>query len=80
MSTAILLLVLRGSMWPAIAVLYALNVLQIAWYARQLGTFRWSTALFYPIALSFYFVVFGQSLWRQRLGKSVTWKGRQLWS
>ncbi len=80
MSTAILLFVLRGSMWLAVAALYLLNALQIAWYARQLGTFRWTTALLYPTALSFYFVVFGQSLWRQRLGKSVTWKGRQLWN
>ena len=80
MSTAILLFVFRGSMWLAVAVLYLLNVLQIASYARQLGSFRWTTAWLYPIALSFYFVVFGQSLWRQRLGKSVTWKGRRLWN
>ena len=67
-------------MWLAVAVLYLLNVLEIIWYARQLGNFRWTTAWLYPIALSFYFVVFGQSLWRQRLGKSVTWKGRRLWN
>ena len=80
MSTAILLFVFRGSLWLAVAVLYLLNVLQVAWYARQLGSFRWTMAWLYPIALSFYFVVFGQSLWRQRLGKSVTWKGRRLWN
>ena len=79
-SPAILLFVFRGSMWLEVVVFYLLNALQIAWYARQLGSFRRTTAWLYPIALSFYFVVFGLSLWRQRLGTSVTWKGRRLWN
>jgi 4,4'-diaponeurosporenoate glycosyltransferase len=59
----------------AIAV-YLFSVIQIAWYGRQLGTFRLAAALLYPIALMFYFATFAQSMWRQRRGKPAAWRGR----
>jgi 4,4'-diaponeurosporenoate glycosyltransferase len=55
---------------------YGLCVLQIAWMLRRIGTFRWSTALFYPVFMVFFFVVFARSV--RRSGKTVTWKGRTL--
>jgi 4,4'-diaponeurosporenoate glycosyltransferase len=57
---------------------YVLYAAQIAWFARQLGTFRWLTALCYPMSLIFYFGVFGHSLWRKLVGKPVYWRGRRL--
>ena len=77
MLTAFMLLAVHGTLWQA-AVLYCFNVIQIAWYGRQVGTFRWTTALLYPIALAFYFAVFARSEWRRRRGGSITWRGRQL--
>jgi 4,4'-diaponeurosporenoate glycosyltransferase len=75
MLTAILAIASRTHI--AIA-LYLLNTAQIFWYARQLGTFRFLTVLFYPIPLAFYFAVFAQSLSRQKRHQPVTWRGRQL--
>jgi len=75
MLTTILLVAIHS---PAIAALYILNTIQIAWYARQLGTFRWTTALLYPIPLYFYFATFAQSIWRRKRRQPVTWRGRQL--
>jgi len=75
MFTAILAIITRTPMPVA---LYIVNVAQIFWYARQLGTFRLLTALFYPTPLVFDFAVFAQSLSRQKRRKPVTWRGRQL--
>jgi 4,4'-diaponeurosporenoate glycosyltransferase len=76
MLTALLLLAFDSRLYPAVAVLYLLNVVQIAWYGRQLGTFRWTTALLYPVALAFYFAIFAQSMSRRKRGRTVTWRGR----
>jgi 4,4'-diaponeurosporenoate glycosyltransferase len=68
----------NGSRWPIAVALYLLYVFEIAWFGRQLGTFRWTTALLYPVALLFYFATFAQSLWRQKRGSPVIWRGRQV--
>jgi 4,4'-diaponeurosporenoate glycosyltransferase len=57
---------------------YALGVAQVAWLLRLVGTFHWSTALFYPAPLVFYFVVFARSVRRSRNHQTVAWKGRQI--
>ncbi len=57
---------------------YALCAAQVAWLLRRVGTFHWSTALFYPAPLIFYFVVFARSLHRSRGKQTVAWKGRQI--
>ena len=49
---------------------------QVAWLARRIGSFRWFTALLYPVPLVFFFAVF--TLSAMRSGKQVTWKGRQI--
>ena len=58
--------------------LYVLFVCQIAWFAKQLGSFRLITAIAYPVALIFYFAIFGQSLWMQLASKQVRWRGREV--
>jgi 4,4'-diaponeurosporenoate glycosyltransferase len=55
---------------------YLLCVAQVAWFSRQIGAFRWFTALLYPVPLVFFFAVFARSAMRS--GKRVTWKGREI--
>jgi 4,4'-diaponeurosporenoate glycosyltransferase len=55
---------------------YLLCAVQVAWFSRQIGSFRWLTALLYPVPLVFFFTVFARSA--LRAGKTVTWKGREL--
>jgi len=62
------------SAWAA--VLYLLFAVQLGVMSRQVGAFRWYTALLYPVPLVFYFVVFTRSVLRS--GKQVTWKGRTI--
>jgi 4,4'-diaponeurosporenoate glycosyltransferase len=78
MFTFLLLLAAPRSLLPAACGLYVLFACQVALLAKQLGSFRWVTAVAYPIALVFYFVVFGQSLWMQLAGRQVRWRGREV--
>jgi 4,4'-diaponeurosporenoate glycosyltransferase len=55
---------------------YLLCAAQVAWFSRQIGSFRWLTALLYPMPLIFFFAVFAWSA--ARSGKQVTWKGREI--
>ncbi len=55
---------------------YLLCAAQVAWFARQIGSFSWLSALLYPVPLTFFFVVFARSALRS--GKQVTWKGRAI--
>jgi 4,4'-diaponeurosporenoate glycosyltransferase len=58
------------------AAAYLLCAGQVAWLGRQIGSFRWWTALLYPVPLVFFFVVFTRSVLRS--GKQVSWKGRTI--
>jgi 4,4'-diaponeurosporenoate glycosyltransferase len=62
-----------GLAWGAV---YLLCAAQVGWFARQIGAFRWFTALLYPVPLIFFFAVFARSALRS--GKQVTWKGRAI--
>lgn len=66
-------LLTRG--WTGLA-MYLLYATQLYLLLRQIGAFRWYTALFYPVPLVFYFVVFTLSMLRS--GMQVTWKGRTI--
>lgn len=57
-------------------VVYGLCAAQVAWLLRRVGTFHWSTALFYPAPLAFFFAVFARSALRS--GRVVSWKGREI--
>lgn len=62
--------------WLRWTVLYLLCAAQVLCLARRAGSFRWYTALVYPIPLVFFFVVFTRSVMRS--GKVVNWKGREI--
>ena len=57
---------------------YGLCVAQVWQMLRGVGTFHWSAALFFPVPLIFYFVVFARSVRRSRNKQTVVWKGRQI--
>ncbi len=61
---------------PWAGALYLLCAVNVAWVSRQVGTFRWYTALLYPVPLCFFFLLFSRSAFRS--GKQVTWKGRAI--
>ena len=62
--------------WLRWGAVYLLCAAQVAWFSRQVGAFRWYSALLYPLPLIFFFAVF---LWSAlRSGRTVTWKGRQI--
>jgi 4,4'-diaponeurosporenoate glycosyltransferase len=61
--------------WLAV---YGLCAGQVAWLLRRVGSFHWSTAVFYPALLIFYFAVFTRSVIRLCGKQTVAWKGRQI--
>jgi len=62
--------------WLRWGTFHLLCAAQVAWFGRLVGTFRWFTALMYPVPLIFFFVVFFWSALRS--GRTVTWKGREI--
>jgi 4,4'-diaponeurosporenoate glycosyltransferase len=76
-----ILLLLCFAPWPmrgAALALYLLAAAQVLWSARQIGGFRWTTALLYPVPLVFFFGLFTSSLLNRILRRQVTWRGRQI--
>ncbi|MFC1851735.1 glycosyltransferase [candidate division CSSED10-310 bacterium] len=65
--------VFEGSLWLSI---YAGYAVQYSWIFKRLGTFSYWTSLFFPIPLSFFFYVFGKSLFMKLFQKKVIWKDR----
>lgn len=63
---------------PIAGVLYIVAAAQVFWSARQIGSFRWTTAFLYPVPLIFFFGLFTRSLIRRTFSQQVTWRGRQL--
>lgn len=59
---------------PWFVFIYALYSVQLGWMLRRVGAFPIWTAIFYPVPLIFYVVVFIRSL--GPAGKQATWKGR----
>jgi len=59
--------------WGAIYLLYAA---QVGGFSRQVGAFRWFSALLYPLPLLFFFAVFAWSV--AHSGRRVMWKGREI--
>jgi len=57
-------------------VVYMLFAAQVSWFSRQIGSFRWFTALLYPVPLVFFFAIFAYSAMRS--GRKVNWKGRDI--
>jgi 4,4'-diaponeurosporenoate glycosyltransferase len=68
-------LVLGGD-WLVWGGVYLLCAVQVSWFSWGVGSFRWLTALAYPLPLLFFFGIFARSVLRS--GKSVRWKGREI--
>jgi len=62
--------------WLRWGAAYLLCATQVGYVSRRIGTFGWWSALFYPVPLIFFFVVFARSA--MRCGKQVIWKGRAI--
>ena len=62
--------------WLPWGAVYLLCAAQVAWFGRQVGAFRWFSALLYPLPLIFFFAVFAWSV--ARSGRAVNWKGREI--
>ena len=62
--------------WLRWGAAYLLCAMQVAWFSRLVGAFRWFTAALYPLPLVFFFLVFAWSVLRS--GKRVQWKGREI--
>jgi 4,4'-diaponeurosporenoate glycosyltransferase len=58
--------------------LYILYAAQIYWMLVRIGNFKFYTALFYPIPIAFFVVVFAYSFIRIFIVRSVNWKGREI--
>jgi 4,4'-diaponeurosporenoate glycosyltransferase len=63
------------AIWGSLYILYAA---QIYWIFIRIGNFKFYTALFYPIPMVFFVVVFTYSFVRIFLRRSVKWKGREI--
>ena len=63
------------AIWGSLYLLYAA---QIYWMLVRIGNFKFYTALFYPIPLTFFVLVFTYSFVRIFLRRSVKWKGREI--
>ena len=62
----------------AVAILYGLGVLQSLFLFRSVGSYSLFTAVFFPIPLFFYQVLFFGALRRKKQGGKVKWKGRDV--
>jgi 4,4'-diaponeurosporenoate glycosyltransferase len=59
-------------------IMYLLFSAQIYWMLLRIGNFKFYTALFYPIPLTFFVLIFTYSFIRIFLRRSVVWKGREI--
>ncbi len=58
------------------ALLYCLYALYVWWTLRRIGSFRWWTAILFPIPLCFFALVMLRSFVSIHLLGQVTWRGR----
>jgi 4,4'-diaponeurosporenoate glycosyltransferase len=58
--------------------LYLAFAIQINWMLRRLGSFKWYTALFYPLPFIFFVIGFLRSIFLVFVRKRVLWKGHSV--
>lgn len=63
---------------PGTVALYAAYAAQLWWMLRRLGRFRWWTAMAFPVPTIMFVGLFGASVVRRGIGRSVVWRGRRL--
>jgi 4,4'-diaponeurosporenoate glycosyltransferase len=77
--STVLLLIAQGNYGHrAIAVVYLLLSLQLAWIGRKLGSYSFLTCLLYPLPLAYYCFVFGRSAARRAFHLKTVWRGREV--
>jgi 4,4'-diaponeurosporenoate glycosyltransferase len=54
---------------------YVAFALQVQWMASRVGTFKFYTALLFPVSLLFFIAVFFRSIFLTAIRRSVVWKG-----
>jgi 4,4'-diaponeurosporenoate glycosyltransferase len=64
-------------LWLALVVYFAFTA-QLVWMFHHVGNFGFRTAVAFPVLLAFFFCIFGWSLWRTYVRRSVTWRGRAI--
>lgn len=64
--------------WSVAVVAYLSFVVQLLVMFRQVGRFGLVSALAYPLLLVAFVGVFGRSLWRTHVRRSVSWRGRTI--
>jgi 4,4'-diaponeurosporenoate glycosyltransferase len=77
-STTLLLVMPPVHGYQAALAVYLLMGLQIAFVARQLGTYHILTCLLFPFPLAYFCLVFGRATARRVLGRKTYWRGRQV--
>lgn len=77
-STTSLLLMPQGYGYGPLWFVYLLLGLQIAFMARQVGTYHFLTCLIFPLPLAYFCVVFGRATARRVLGRKSYWRGREV--
>ncbi|MGC9197516.1 MAG: glycosyltransferase family 2 protein [Acidobacteriaceae bacterium] len=77
-STAILIAMPAEGSRVSIVLVYVVLSLQIAWMARQLGSYRLLSCLLYPLPLFYYCLIFGRAAMRRALGRKAVWRGREV--
>jgi len=58
--------------------LYLLYAGQIYWMARKAGNFNFLAALFYPLPLLFFFLIFVKSFYHRIISRRTSWKQRKI--
>lgn len=56
--------------------LYSFLAIQFYFMLKRIGSFRVTTAMFFPIYYIFYFLVFSKSLYNMKTNKKTNWKER----
>lgn len=77
-STTLSLLMSNGHSYGALSIAYLLLSLQIAFMARQIGSYHLLTCLTFPLPLAYFCAVFGRAAARRALGRKTYWRGREV--
>lgn len=73
-----LLLVPSGGGRIGPLLVYLLLAAQLAWLSRKMGAFHLLTCLLYPLPLLYFCAVFALSAARRALGRTSSWRGREV--
>ena len=67
----------RNPTWKAAAG-WLLVAVALRWALRRVGSFRWWTAVAFPVPLVAFAALFARSVWARAVRRSVVWRGRRV--